>query len=190
MANSCWNSFSFFGNKKVQTKAVDWITQLNAFKATDEDPDRMHAVYEVFYPNTPREKIELGSKWVYPDTDVCGQSRLGLFSAWGPPEELQNHLLLALYGVDPLVVVRNAYSVEFQQFGFRYVLANSAGTILEESAVVDKDDLEIEDIDPSDLSDELAFHLKEIEIDTLKAMIVDMPEHAKNLQLALKKLNR
>ena len=124
MANSCYNTISFFGNDKVIQQVRSWNAALDKFEPSKDDPHSMRAIRKVFYSNEEYdETIGLGSKWVHPDSDSTGSSedQLGLQSAWHSPDLFLEHLACTLYKHDKNVVVENIFNIEDGTIGFRYL---------------------------------------------------------------------
>ena len=123
MADNCYNLLKFFGNEKVISQVKEWKTQLEKIQPTDDDPECLRAIREVFYPeSTADESIDYGSKWVilYNNSDTPEENQISLISAWNPPVELQKRIASLLYRFDKHVIVENHYNTDNNYIGFVY----------------------------------------------------------------------
>lgn len=152
MANSCYNLIEIWGNDQVTKQVSEWNKALETVNVPSNDVHRMGAIRKVFYPGTPdTELLDLGSKWVHPDSDSTGSDdeSLGFQSAWTRPEELEKKIACLLFQLDPNVVIRNSFNIDDGTEGVAYTLAKSdtEAVSVEASANFNFDDLVEEDIE-------------------------------------------
>ena len=152
MANSCYNLLEVWGNDQVTKQVSEWNTALDTVDVPSDDEHRMGAIRKVFYPDAPdAQPIDLGSKWVHPDSESTGSDdeSLGFQSAWSRPEELEKRIACLLFKLDPNVVIRNNFNIDDGTEGVAYTIAksDSEAVSVEASANFNFDDLDEEDIE-------------------------------------------
>jgi|AntAceMinimDraft_12_1070368.scaffolds.fasta_scaffold126073_1 hypothetical protein len=157
MANSCYNLLEIWGNAQVIEQVREWNKALDTVDVPSEDVHRMGATRRVFFPGTPdTQPLDLGSKWVHPDSESTGSDdeSLGLQSAWCRPEELEKRIACLLFQLDPNVFIRNSFNIDDGTEGIAYTLAISAteAVSVEASANFNFDDLDEDDVEAEEES--------------------------------------
>ena len=110
MANNCYNTFSFFGNSKVNKQIDEWLIKLKEGSLNKSDTNKGFTIFEVFFPGEDIQSAipYLGTKWAYPDfgeSISLDAGELGFVSAWNSMEGFQDHLTVVLNKLDKNVVV-------------------------------------------------------------------------------------
>ena len=69
MSNICYNTFTFFGNVKVEKQVEIWYNKLQEVAASKTNPESGSTILEVFFPGQDIQSAipYLGTKWAYPD---------------------------------------------------------------------------------------------------------------------------
>ena len=176
MANECCNMFSFYGNKKVIEQVKAWRESLANFSSTQEDPECMRAITEIFYPEVEDKKsIDMGSKWVHEDNSSLSpeDDQISLTSAWHAPNELHQKIACLLFKLDKHVVVENSFNIEDGTIGVAYASPHDGENAYFQDAVIELDSEGYEDVTEAE---EAAYaELKEAEIEILNFLMDDMP---------------
>jgi hypothetical protein len=180
MANSCWNSFSFFGNRKVMEQADLWIKALDLI-CRSENINYLEATQKIFYANDKGEYNTLDMEWINPDPTFDTPKEIGLISLWGPPNAFQDYITLILFKFDHKVVVRNYFRTEANQLGVRYTTPEDAESVYTQSAEVNVGDLDA-NISTDQIFDNLGELLEAKEKEIIEYLIDDMPGRAKKLK--------
>jgi len=183
MANTCWNLFSFYGNEKVVEQVKQWQKGLDSAQPTEDDKNCMGATRTVFYPDSkPDEELDYGSKWVHQDNEAFSpeENQLGFQSAWSSPDELQKHLTLLLYKLDPNILVENSYNIEDGSMGFTYTAVNSSGEVCIHTAHADCDYDDFNETEDAENAQQET--LNEWQIDAVMDLISDVP----NIEITVK----
>jgi len=189
MADKCYNSFTFFGNKAVLDQVETWYKALeNAHKPSKDSSFSPKALFEIFLPDEDQDSQSwFGQKWVYPDFGKeisLNANELGFVSAWGSPDGLQDLLTERLVALDKNVVILNSYNSDEFQEAFRYTALGKDGEVKSEGShleLVDEDDEE------SDF-DYLLFY--EHQEDSISDLIDQVPGIKKNLAKELKRVQK
>lgn len=152
MANNCYNTFSFFGNAKVDKQVEAWYSKLEEVALAKTDPQSVSTIFEVFFPDKVVQSAipDLGSKWAYPDfgeSIPLESGELGFVSAWNAMNGFQNHLTEVLRKLDKNVVILLSSNTDAYEEVARYSANGLDGKIISESAHLsyDEDDEEKED---------------------------------------------
>jgi hypothetical protein len=183
MANTCWNLFSFYGNEKVVEQVKQWQKGLDSAQPTEDDKNCMGAIRTVFYPDSkPDDELDYGSKWVHQDNEAFSpeENQLGFQSAWSSPDELQKHLTLLLYKLDPNILVENSYNIEDGSMGFTYTAVNSSGEVCIHTAHADCDYDDFDETEDAENAQQET--LNEWQIDAVMDLISDVP----NIEITVK----
>ena len=178
MANSCYNLLEIWGNNQVTQQVRAWNTALDKVDVTSDDVHRMGTIRKVFYPSIPdAQAIDLGSKWVHPDSESTGsdEESLGFQSAWSRPIDLEKQIACLLFQLDPSVVIRNRFNIDDGTEGVAYTLAKSAteAVSVEASANFNFDDLDEEDIEDEEVNRRETY--REEEFDLISDLICEHP---------------
>ena len=153
MANNCYNTFSFFGNAKVDTQVEIWYDKLQEVAGSKTNPKSDSTLLEVFFPGQDAQSAILfvGTKWAYPDfgeSISLDDGELGFVSAWHAMDGFQDHLTAALSKLDKNVVVLLSSNTDANEEAARYSAMGINGNIISESAHLshDEDDEGKEDL--------------------------------------------
>lgn len=152
MANKCYNTFTFFGNAKVDKQVDAWYSNLHQVALTKSNVQSENIIFDVFYPGeVVQSAIQyLGSKWAYPDfgeSISLDTGELGFVSAWCGMDGFQDHLTEVLSKLDKNVVVLLSTNTEAFEEAARYTAMGSDGKVVAQAAQLtySKDDEEKED---------------------------------------------
>lgn len=195
MANNCYNLLKFFGNEKVVSQVKEWKTQLDKIQPTEDDPECLRAIREVFYPESPdNEPINYGSKWVILDNNSNSpeEDEISLMSAWNPPLELQKRIASLLHKLDKHVVVENFYNTDNNYIGFAYTTpydSENAYSQLTEVKIESDEDFGDEDYDPQADQEQAEARLLEERAVILDYLMDDMQGTAKVIKKFIPNLN-
>ncbi len=154
MANNCYNTFSFFGNAKVDQQVETWHSKLREVALSKTNLQSDSTIFEVFFPTKVVQSAipYLGTKWAYPD---FGESisleagELGFVSAWSAMNEFQDHLTEVLGKLDKNVVVLLSSSTDLHEEAARYTAIGIDGEIFSQSADLEYDEDDEEKEDPN-----------------------------------------
>ena len=143
MANNVYNYFTVFGSEKVLAVVDGWWKKLKVVQGNDDLRVHRAKISEVIY-GVEQGGIDLdfGSKWLEYEEEFS------FCSAWGPPNQFQDHMLISLCKIDPNVIVANSYNNEDGSAGFRYVVLNDKGEVDDSACYeVSSDDFDTDEED-------------------------------------------
>jgi hypothetical protein len=189
MANNCYNTFSFFGNSKVNKQIEEWLIKLKEGSLNKSDTNKGFTIFEVFFPGEDIQSAipYLGTKWAYPDfgeSISLDADELGFVSAWNSMEGFQDHLTVVLNKLDKNVVVLLSSNTETYEEEARYTAIDSDGSVISESAQLNYADADGGKEEP----DYPLFY--EHRIDSCEDLITLVPGIKTRLKSHLKYLNK
>ena len=154
MSNICYNTFTFFGNVKVEKQVEIWYNKLQEVAASKTNPESGSTILEVFFPGQDIQSAipYLGTKWAYPDfggSISLETGELGFVSAWHAMDGFQDHLTEVLSELDKNVVVLLASNIDTYEEAARYSVMGLDGNIISESAHLEYDEEDQEKEDPN-----------------------------------------
>lgn len=137
MSDKCFNTFSFFGNKKVILQVQSWRNSMEALQRSNSKEIKNESpIFETLLPEVETNALNwFGQKWVYPDfgSEIdLHENELGFVSAWSSPDGLQDLITEKLSKIDSHVVVLNIYSDSEHTESFRYSAIDAKGNIQSE----------------------------------------------------------
>lgn len=190
MASNCYNTFSFFGNKKVAQQIEAWASSLKEVAEGKSSLQSEETIFEVFFPGADLKNAigYLGSKWAYPDfgeSIALETGELGFVSAWSSMDSFQDHLTEELSKLDKNVVVLLSSSADSYDEVARYTATKDDGEIFSQIAHLECDeDEDEEDPDPN----YTLFY--EHQIDACSELIDEVPGAEPRLKKHLKRLEK
>ena len=184
----CYNSFMFFGNKKVGQKIEAWKAKIESLQGKSKDPLGLLIVRDVFNPKKhAQDSISYGCGWIYPANDMQGSDRALFFVTDGtPPDGLQMHITSILSEIDPNVVVRNRYTLNTGSEGFVYMTVTDQKVIHTEKVYVDLDEFYKQYDSGIEAEAASEAQLKEFEIEAVYDMMSDVPGSEKTFKKYVK----
>jgi hypothetical protein len=188
MANNCYNTFTFFGNKKVAQQIDAWTLRLKEMAEGKSGLQSGKVIFEVFFPSADVKNAigYLGTKWAYPDfgeSIALESGELGFVSSSSPMDSFQDHLTEVLCKLDKNVVVLQSSSVDSYKDVARYTAMKEDGEIISQAADLECDEEE-EDPEPN----YTLFY--EHQIDACSDLIEEVPGAEPRLKKHLKRLEK